>query len=474
MASAPSLGLPADVSQDTGPALGAMPRPRPMFLLGWRGNLLRMAQDPLGYLVRVHAAHGDVVALVTAGNCNSFSTVPKCPGTVAAFGPRCNREILGNPSVFHISLRTGLEGTPLAHLGAGVFNANGADHQDLRRDMAPAFHPRMNQAYHLNLVTLTRQMLDGWRPEECRDVALEMERLTFRSVCKNFYDFEPSPDIDDLGELIRRWVRMAYAPATRLLPDWPLSPYRHFTRVSQRLSLALARLVAAGSAGNEKARIGQTLSLLIASHDTTSAALTWTLFLLSQHPQVWADAVDEVSTLQGEPPTLEQLSTLPLLERVLKESMRLLPPVPFAGRVAAEPTALGPYQLPRGTEVIYSQHITHRQPDIYPRPAAFLPERWLCLDPSPYEYLPFGAGPRRCLGAQLALVQMKTILAMVLQRYHLQLRPNARVDHLVRLVLTPRDGLPMVVGRPRPRLQTAFRAVRGSIRGMVDLPERSS
>jgi cytochrome P450 len=462
-----------------------------MFLLGWRGNVLRCALDPLGYLANLHRTYGDVAALVRGGNGNVLSAVTNCPGTIVVFGPHYNKEVLGNPDIFHVGLVTGLEGTPLERLGAGMFNTNGTTHKQLRREMAPAFAKNLLASYHPVLVARTRQILKNWQPGQRLDVLREMSQLLFRTNCKIFCGLDDIHEIDALRNLLYQWVQLAYRPAVRLLPfDLPFTPFRRFLGISRRLDQNIAELLHRKNTGakeeylfetlrragsrdggflSERECVGQALTLFIGAHDAPAAALAWTFLLLAQHPQVAADLLDELDDrLHGEAPTLEQLGQLPLLERVVKESLRILPPVPFAGRVAAVPTQLGPYHLPAGTEVLYSQYVTHRLPELYPQPARFLPDRWARLDPSPYEYLPFGAGPRRCLGASLGMSQIQTVVAMVLQHFRLQLVSGTRVDRLVRLALQPRGGMPMIVcaqDRQWTRSKTNFR---GNVREMVD------
>jgi cytochrome P450 len=198
------------------------------------------------------------------------------------------------------------------------------------------------------------------------------------------------------------------------------------------------------------------------------AALAWTLLLLAQQPRILADVVDELdSVLHGGAPTLEQLPRLPLLERVIKESMRVLPPASVMSRVSTEPFQLGPYAMPKGSIVTISPYITHRLPELYPEPRAFKPERWETVDASPYDYIPFGAGPRMCIGASFAMMEIKPVLAMVLQRYRLTVVPGTRVNYQVKITLSPKGGLPMIVARQDRHFRTT--EVRGTVQRLVDL-----
>jgi cytochrome P450 len=143
----------------------------------------------------------------------------------------------------------------------------------------------------------------------------------------------------------------------------------------------------------------------------------------------------------------------------------------MSGRIAAQPVEMGPYLIPQGSEIIYSPYHTHRQPDLYPQPERFLPARWEKFHPSPYEYLPFGAGKRMCIGSTFALFEIKIVLAMILQRYRLHVVPGTRIDHLItgRLTLVPRNGMPMCI-RPQDRqFHREYEPVRGTIRELVML-----
>lgn len=214
--------------------------------------------------------------------------------------------------------------------------------------------------------------------------------------------------------------------------------------------------------------LGHTFTLLIAGHETSSNALTWTLFLLAQHPRVYADVVDEVtSVLGGAAPRLEHLARLPLLDRVIKETLRLLPPASVTSRISTAPFQIGPYVAPKGAFITLSQYVTHRLPDLYPQPYRFKPERWETFDPSPYEYLPFGAGTHMCIGMSFALMEIKLVLALLLQRFRLELPAQTQVNHHVKVTLAPKGGVPMHV-----HLQDRCfgkMPVRGTIHKLVDL-----
>ena len=154
----------------------------------------------------------------------------------------------------------------------------------------------------------------------------------------------------------------------------------------------------------------------------------------------------------------------------MTESLRMFPPGIFNGRVTSQPTEFCGYELATGTEVFVSIYHTHRMPDLYPEPARFRPQRWDSIHPSIFEYNPFSAGPRMCIGWQFALQEMKIVLAMLMQRFRLQCAPTIVINRAGSIVLTPYSGLPMTIHAQDRRFQDGVGGVRGNVREMVDLP----
>jgi len=175
-------------------------------------------------------------------------------------------------------------------------------------------------------------------------------------------------------------------------------------------------------------------------------ALYWTIFLLSQHPEKLKIALKELNEkLGGNIPTPEQVEDLPYLEGAIKETMRLFPAGTWTGRLAMQDFELDSHSLPKGTWIVMSPYVTHRIPELFPEPYQFLPERWLSIHPSAYEFMPFSAGPRYCIGASLGMMQLKIALAIILQRYTLTLKPGTVVDCVGLNAIRPKNGLPMFV-----------------------------
>jgi cytochrome P450 len=220
---------------------------------------------------------------------------------------------------------------------------------------------------------------------------------------------------------------------------------------------------------SEDELVGHASVLFAAGHETSSNALSWTLALLSQHPDIYAALHDELhGRLGGRAPHVAELAELPLLDQVVKESLRLLPPAPLNHRIAAVASELGGYAIERGTELISSAYHTHRIPEIYAEPQRFLPARWERLDPGPYAYNPFGGGPRLCIGASFALLEIKLVLCLLVQRFRLALPRDQRVDRTLVITMRPTRGLPMLVTRQDREFRRSPRGVRGDLSRMVD------
>jgi cytochrome P450 len=192
----------------------------------------------------------------------------------------------------------------------------------------------------------------------------------------------------------------------------------------------------------------QILTMLIAGHDTSTALLSWMLVLLGQHPQAMEQARHEVRTVLGQAePTLAHLPQLVYLGMVMDEALRMYPPIHLGSRVAAEDLEYEGYRIAAGTRVMYSIYLTHRLPAYWPEPSVFRPERFGpdAPRPQPYTYLPFGGGPRNCIGAAYAGVEVKVVMARILQRFDLRLQPGARIHAHMGATLEPRPGVPMIV-----------------------------
>jgi len=476
-----------------------VPGPPSTPLLGSMGNLLQLTRDPLKYMDRLFKSFGSIAALVGDGPSRVFSTQPDCPGTIFVYGPELSREVEVQHDVYH---KSPLSGTlypknnpsprqePLLEYVTGLFSVNGNEHRRHRRLLAPAFHKKRIEAYCADMVNLTQEKLDEWKIGESRNIHAEMMHLSQRIATKTLFGAELGEG-KSIGAGLQKSLRLIRSPWTILFPyDLPGLPYRRFLDVVKQINVGIRDIVAQrraqasygsdvlsmllqtrdedDSSLSESEVIGHTTVIFAAGHETSSNALTWTLFLLSQHPRVAADLLDELeSVLNGCPPTLDQLNKLPLLDYTIKESMRVLPPGPWNTRITSQPTVLGAHDIPIGTEVIVSIYHTHRIPELYEQPEVFNPYRWATLERDAFEYNPFGAGPRMCLGAAFAMQEMKIVLAMLLQRYRLQFIPGTTVNRFVSITMSPKNGLPMIVQEQDRQFGQGIGGVRGNVNEMI-------
>ena len=192
--------------------------------------------------------------------------------------------------------------------------------------------------------------------------------------------------------------------------------------------------------------MGQGAHLFAASNQSTRSALIWALLLLTQHPEVMRRLFAELSeepASSGEKP-----GELTLLDCVVRESLRLFPPVSYYTRKTADQITLGGRSLGKGTTVVFSHYVTHRLPERFPDPHRFIPDRWRSAKPTPYEYLPFGVGPRACIGAAYAKQLISLVLPALLRRFTLTVVPGTHVDRRISTILTPARAIPMLLGPP--------------------------
>lgn len=226
----------------------------------------------------------------------------------------------------------------------------------------------------------------------------------------------------------------------------------------------------AGNPASDELIVGHLPFLVGASFDTCQNALIWTLVMLAQHPSVANELAEEVrDRLAGKLPTLDRIENLKLLDAVVKEGLRLFPPVPLQLRVALRDTILGDHPVRKGTRVVLSSFLINREPSLYRDPDHFKPERWYEINPSPFENPVFSGGPNRCPGALFGTSFIKVAIAAILARHRFELVRNSRIDYKTSITLTPNLGVRAVLKGRRGR----FRAVpvRGSIHEIVRLPE---
>jgi len=464
-----------------------------MWGLGVRGNALRWIHDPIGYAGRLFARYGNVAAVVRAPlRIVSPGPTPLIPalahargaGVVLINGADLNRQVLTDHERFYMVALSGRlfptghvptpREQPVTRMMTGLFNVNSSEHRKHRRLLMPAFAKTRIDAYRDDMVKIAGEIFDQYRLGETRDIHADMTELTLRVATKTLFGEDEGVRGSELARLMQRWLLTMISLGMLVHSDTPPLPYWRFLNLTHAIDEKTAAILRArrkrgagadmlsmlidardedGSALDEDELIGHTGVIFAAGHETSTNALAWTLLFLSQHPSVARDLDDELATLHGAPPTVDDLQRLTLLDGVVKESMRLLPPVPLHPRVVAQDSELGGHTFPAGSEIFLSIFHMHHDPAVFTDAETFLPKRWETIKPTVYEYNPFSAGPRMCIGASFAMMEIKIVLAMLLSRFRLELPRNARVDPRVAITMAPRRGLRMTVrerGTPPP------------------------
>ena len=476
----------------------SVPGPRALPLIGATAQLLRFVLDPIGHVGSLFREYGPIVQLAVGSPTRLVSTEPNVPGTVFVHGPELNRALLTNHADFHKCALTGplypkepltARTRPLTRMLTGLFHVNENAHREQRRLLMPAFHRSRIESYRDEVARVTESLLADYRPGTTRDIRPDMMHVTLRIATATLFGADLGERGLRIGHDLESWSETLRA--ANIVPfDLPFTPYRRWLDLSHAIDTRMVEMIREkrqkpggrdmlsmlieacdedGGKLSEDDLIGHAGVIFAAGHETSSNALSWTLFLLTQHPSVMSDLCDELhAQLRGAAPTLDDLTQLPLLDRVVKESLRLCPPAPLNHRITARDSELGEYRIPAGTEVLSSIYHTHRMPEIYADPLRFDPERWVGFDPGPYAYNPFSAGPRMCIGATFALFEIKVVLAILLQRVRLELVPNQRIDRYFGITLAPAPRVLMHIRRTDRAFARAA-PVQGGVHSMLKL-----
>jgi cytochrome P450 len=364
-------------------------------------------------------------------------------------------------------------GRPL--VGNGLLTSENEFHKRQRKLVAPPFQHRRIAEYADVMVSYSEQMQKEWANGATINIAREMSRLTLWIVGKVLFDADVLREADELGKALTIGMRRFNSEMSALVHiplTWPTPGNRRVQKAIARLNATIYHMIEErrrsgvergdllsmllnardeddGSFMTDKQVRDEAMTLFLAGHETTAVALTWTWYLLTQHPNVYERIRDEVDrVLGGRSPTFADLPKLPYALQVLKESMRLYPPAFGFARQAVRPVTIGNYELPAGILVLISPYAMHRRPDYFPDPERFDPERFTpeAEQRLPrYAYIPFGGGPRICIGNHFALVEAHLVLATLAQRVLFELVPGQRIEPQPIVTLRPKNGIKMRV-----------------------------
>ena len=430
----------------------------------------RFVRDPLPILLPLYEEYGPI-----------FSVRVFHGRVVMMLGPAANHFMtVSNADKFH--WRTGSMGDLIPLLGDGLLTVDGDYHRRARRIMLPAFHRERILAAHDTMVEETLQALAGWRSGDVLDVYHWARRLTLRVAMRALFGLDP----DEQGKGAQAAIEFERALsfygtdfAVRIMRG-PRTPWRRMQSARKALDAiiyaeierrrrgvggplsertdVLSMLIEAtdaedGSRLRNREVRDQVMTLLFAGHDTSTSTISFLLYELARHPAALAKLLEEQERVLGDRmPTAAELmggEALPQLEMVLDETLRLYPAAWVGPRRAVETFAFGGHEVPAGAYVNYSSWASHRLPDVWPAPEAFVPERFAPAAKARLPkgaYVPFGGGSRTCIGMRFGQLEIKTIVALLLQRFRLELVPGRTMTVRQMPTLSPREPLMMTVG----------------------------
>lgn len=434
-------------------------------------HLPRMRHNAAGYLLDAARRYGDLV----------FFDIPRNPAYFINHPDLVRQVLLDNHPNY--SKKT-MQYRSLSEItGQGLLTSDGALWMRQRRLVETAFgHSRMAAPDGV-IAPAVQAMLERWegvaRQGEPLDVDGEMLMLALEIIGKALFSIDLSRGAKGMAKAVRAAsddiARRVCNPAALVSLPFLMTPRRaRFNAAISTLDMSVYDMIyqrqAAGDPGDDLLGLllsarhphngslmtpeqvrDEVITLLFAGHETAASALTWSWYLLAKHPQQWQQMHAEVSRVLGaNPPSATGLRAMPAARQVLLEALRLYPPAWLITRRAVEADQLGGVMIPAGALVIISPYTLHRHPQFWQDVEHFDPARFSAqqeISRSQFTYLPFGGGPRRCLGEQFAMITAQMILAMVTQRFRLELLPHRPVEIHPRLTLRSRHGLPMKVVR---------------------------
>ena len=375
-------------------------------------------------------------------------------------------------------------------LGEGLLTSEGEFHLRQRRMIQPAFHRARIAEYAKSMVEFADRMAESWNAGDVRDIDKEMMHLTLQIVGKTLFGANVEDDADDVGNAmttVSKLFDFLLLPYSEWLQKLPLPQTRRFNHARSTLNAVIYNII------NERRRSGEdkgdllsmllmardeedggsmtdvqirdeALTLFLAGHETTSNALTFTWYLLSQNPEkaekmreelveVLGNAERGMRNAESNPkseiraPKFDDLPSLKYTESVLAESMRLFPPAWAVGRLAIEEHQFAEYTIPKGALVLVSPFVAHRDPRFWENADEFIPERW--NEQSVKEvgqkniYFPFGGGVRRCIGESFAWTEGILLLATLARKWKLDLVPEQKIGLQPLITLRPKYGMRM-------------------------------
>lgn len=431
-------------------------------------------RSPYRFLADCAARYGEIFKIRIAG----FGTA------VVVANPDPIKEILASSPDVLLGGESNSVLTPFVGSNS-LLVLDGPEHQRQRKLLMPSFHGERMEAYGQTMLDLADAAIDAWPLHQVFKLHPEMQSITLRVILRTILGVAAGERLSRMYAVAREGVEVASNPillfpiAQRDLGAW--SPWGRFKRMSDQIDQMLREEIDERKRGGSTAERTDILSMLmqvrdedgkamsfqelrdelvtmlVAGHETTATALGWTVCGLLGSAGLWDRLRKEIETaVENGRLVPQRIAKLELLDACIREGLRINPVAPMIGRVVHKPLQLGGYEIPAGWVVAPSPYLAHHRSQVFPDPERFDPDRFLRTRFSPAEWMPFGGGVRRCIGAAFATYEMKMVLATVAWRTRLRLEEGYRAQPIRRgVTMAPSAGVPVLLDDRRPRSSVA-------------------
>ena len=445
--------------------------PGPTYILPYR-LVRKFLHDPLKLLTDISHTYGDIAHF--------------------KFGSQ-NVYLLNNPDYIEDVLVTNYKkfiksrGLQVSKrlLGNGLVTSEGEYHDLQRHLIQPTFYPKRIKSYSDMMIKQANDMCNSWHDGAILDIHKEMTKLTLAIICKTVLGYDIDPEHDEVGDALltcMKYFNRLLMPFGELIEKIPLLPInKGFQKAKKDLDSIVYSIIKEHrkkldkgddkeshddllltllQAQDEEAGIGrmtdeqlrdEVMTIFLAGHETTANALTWTYYLLSENPLIETRLQEELYSIFGNsrtPITVDDVPKLQYTEKVLTESMRLFPPAWALGRQAIDDYKVGGYSVPKGSIILMSQYVMHRDPRYFPEPDRFYPDRWteeFRKQLPRFSYFPFGGGIRGCIGEPFAWLEGILLIATICRQWRLKHVPSHKVELKPLITLRPKYGMQMKI-----------------------------
>jgi cytochrome P450 len=447
--------------------------PGPTYILPYR-LVRKFLHDPIKLLIDISHTYGDIAHF--------------------KFGSQ-NVYLLNNPDYIEDVLVTNYKkfiksrGLQVSKrlLGNGLVTSEGEYHDLQRHLIQPTFYPKRIKSYSDMMIKQANDMCNSWHDGAILDIHKEMTKLTLAIICKTVLGYDIDPEHDEVGDALltcMKYFNRLLMPFGELIEKIPLLPInKGFQKAKKDLDSIVYSIIKEHrkkldkgddteshddllltllQAQDEEAGIGrmtdeqlrdEVMTIFLAGHETTANALTWTYYLLSENPLIETRLQEELYSTFGNsrtPITVDDVPKLQYTEKILTESMRLFPPAWALGRQAIDDYKVGGYSVPKGSIILMSQYVMHRDPRYFPEPDRFNPDRWteeFKKQLPRFSYFPFGGGIRGCIGEPFAWLEGILLIATICRQWRLKHVPSHKVELKPLITLRPKYGMHMKISK---------------------------